>query len=318
MWGMTGRSRAIRTSQVLYVLGRGRSGSTIFAQALGALDGFFSAGEVRFLWDPVLTSDSVCACGEPVTRCPVWSEVLARLGDVDRDRVVGWQREVVREARLPRLLRRPAVGGWPALLRYRRVMAQVYHAITEVTGCRTIVDSSKRPSYALVVRDLAGIDPYFVHLVRDPRASAYSWRTRRYTGAAGTAVRRPGAVDATLRWDLLNLGSEAVLRSAGDDRTLRLRYEDFAAAPREVIDAVAALVHGPPASTAFLDERTVEAPTSHALAGNPARGQTGRVVVREDGEWWARQRPVDRWLASAVALPLLHRYRYPLQVMKHE
>lgn len=310
---MTAYGGPSERSRVLYVLGRGRSGSTIFAQTLGALDGFFFAGEVRVLWDPVLTHDSPCACGEPVTRCPVWSRVLARLDHVDGEQVVRWQREVVREARLPRLLRRHSADRWPALASYRRVMGQVYAAIVDETGCQTVVDSSKRPSYALVVRDLPAVDPCFVHLVRDPRASAHSWRTRHHAGASGTIVRQRGAVDATLRWDLLNLGAEAVLRAAGTDRTLQLRYEDFAAAPRATVDTVAALVDGAPASTAFVDERTVQTPTSHALAGNPARHQTGRVVIREDGEWFATQPARDRWLAATTALPFLWRYRYPLR-----
>lgn len=300
--------------RVLYVLGRGRSGSTIFAQTLGALDGFFSAGEVRVLWDPVLRHDSPCACGEPITRCPIWSQVLKRLHRVDRDQARRWQREVVRESRLPRLLRHPDDDGrWPALAGYRQLMSQVYTAITEVTGCRIVVDSSKRPSYALVLRGMPGVESYFVQLVRDPRASAYSWRTRRHTGAAGTTVRQRGALDATLRWNLLNLGAEAVLRSAGPDRTRQLRYEDFAAAPRDAVATVSALVNGPPAGTAFVDERTVQTPASHALAGNPSRQQTGPVVIRPDGEWRAAQRPADRWIASAVALPLLRRYGYPLR-----
>lgn len=302
--------------RVLYVLGRGRSGSTIFAQVLGALDGCFSAGEIRVLWDPVLPTDSACACGEPVSQCPVWSKVLARLAHVDREQAARWQREVVREAQLPRLLRRGAADRWPALAGYRRIMADVYAAIAEVTGCRTVIDSSKRPSYALVINDLPGLDPTFVQLVRDPRASAYSWRTRRHTGAAaGTTVRQRGALDATLRWDLLNLGAEAVLRRAGAERTRRLRYEDFAAAPREAIAAVAPLVGAELAQVAeaFVDARTVAAPAGHALAGNPSRAQAGTIVIGQDREWQLHQRPADRLVASAVALPLLRRYGYPLR-----
>lgn len=113
--------------------------------------------------------------------------------------------------------------------------------------------------------------------------------------------------------DLLNLGAEAVLRSAGGDRGLQLRYEDFAAAPRQAVEAVTALVDGPPASTAFVDERTVRIPASHELAGNPARQRSGPVVVRADERWSAGQRPVDRWLASAIALPLMWRYGYPVR-----
>ncbi|GAB4006468.1 sulfotransferase [Glycomyces albus] len=293
--------------RVVYVLGRGRSGSTLVGQVLGALDGWFSAGEVRVLWDPVLTHDSPCACGEPVRECPIWSRVLDRLKDMDLEQVVRWQHEVVRESRLPWLLRG---GDWSALDAYRAAMARVYAAIAEVTGCQTIVDTSKRPSYAMAVRGLPDADPYFVHLVRDPRACAYSWRTRRYLGAAGDPVRTPGTVDATLRWNLLNLGAEAVMRSVGPDRALRLRYEDFAAAPREAVGAVTALVGEPSQDSAFLDDHTVRASERHEIAGNPSRRAAGTVAVRPDGEWMDGQSHVDRWLASAVAFPLLKRYGY--------
>ncbi|MEN3307960.1 MAG: hypothetical protein V7603_4162 [Micromonosporaceae bacterium] len=304
------RVGAAGTTRVVYVLGRGRSGSTVLAQALGAFDGFFNAGEVRYLWDPVLTHGTRCACGRPAPDCPVWSPVLAALSWVDRAEVARWQRAVVREARLPRLLR--AGAPWPALERYRAVMARVYAAIAEVTGCHTVVDSSKRPSYALVVRRLAGCDPYFVHLVRDPRACAYSWRAEGYLGGSGAPVRARGPLGATLRWNALNLGAELVRHACGPGRTLLLRYEDFAAAPREVLARVVHLCGALPDASAFLDARTVRVPVSHAIAGNPVRYHTGEVAIREDGRWRDRQRPADRAVATAVALPLLRRYGYRL------
>jgi Sulfotransferase family len=299
----------VRGSRVIYILGRGRSGSTIFAQALGAVDGVFYAGEVRYLWDPVLTTGAHCACGMPAPECPVWSRVLATVSEVDRAEVVRWQREVVRESRLPRLLRaRP--GSWPALEHYQRAMSRVYAAITEVTGCHTVVDSSKRPSYALVLRRMAGCDPYFLHLVRDPRASAHSWRRRAYRGGAGNPLRPRGALSATLRWDALNAGAELVRLTGERSRGMLVRYEDFTAAPRETVARVTRLVTGAPLGSAFSDAHTMRVPASHAIAGNPARQRTGTVAIREDDRWLREQRPIDRIVASAAALPLLHRYGY--------
>jgi hypothetical protein len=295
--------------RVVYVLGRGRSGSTVVAQSLGAVDGFFYAGEVRYLWDPVLTHGCRCACGALPVDCPVWSEVLAALSWVDRRAVVRWQREVVREWRLPRLLRDE--GSWPALARYRDVMARVYATIAEVTGCGTVVDSSKRPSYALVLRGLVGCDPYFVHLVRDPRASAYSWRRDGYRSATGTRLRPRGALSATLRWDALNLGAELVRRWCDPHRTMLLRYEDFVAEPHARLAQIATAC-GAPGGVDVLDERTVLVPQGHAIAGNPARYRTGEVEIRDDARWRTEQRGLDRLIATAVAVPLLRRYGYPL------
>jgi hypothetical protein len=306
--------------KILYVLGRGRSGSTIFANALGELDGFFSAGEVRDLFDPVLRRpDSMCACGEPVRDCPVWAKVLARLPEVDIDEVARWQHDVVRERRVYRLLRRrPGEGrhggqDWAALTAYARLMSQVYEALADVTGARVIVDASKRPSYGLFLQHVAGCEPYYVHIVRDPRASAYSWKSRRYVGSAGDTVAQRGAVDATLRWDVLNLGAEATLRSVPSERRIQIRYEDFAAEPRETVERIATFVGEGGGTTPFAGERTIELGTNHTIAGNPSRQRIGRIEIRDDEDWRVRSSRLDRWLATAVALPLLPRYGYRLR-----
>src|SRR5437773_2056276 len=55
------------------------------------------------------------------------------------------------------------------------ILGQIYHGIHTASGCRVIVDSSKLPAYGHVVSHLPEVDLYVVHLVRDPRATAYSW-----------------------------------------------------------------------------------------------------------------------------------------------
>src|SRR5688572_7906281 len=147
--------------RVLYILGRGRGGSTVLANVMGEIPGFFSAGEVRYLWDPVVVRHSPCGCGELIDECPVWSRVLYRLCDVDLEQVVSWQHEIVREANTFLLLHPERVSKWAALRKYAEVTARLYKTIGDVTGSHVIVDSSKRPSYAAFIRALEGCDPYF-------------------------------------------------------------------------------------------------------------------------------------------------------------
>lgn len=300
-------------NKVLYIMGRGRSGSTIFANVLGEYPGFFSAGEVRTLWDPILRDGGVCACGKSAEDCEVWSKVIAKLDHLDVEQVADWQGEVVRERSLTKLLRYTSGGGWPALEGYIAAMRDVYAAITEVTGARVIVDSSKRPSYAAVVRLIQGIESYFVHMVRDPRASAHSWRARKHVGVSGEQVTQRGAIDATVRWDLLNVGAEALMRRVPSDRRLWLKYEDFAAEPRRVVSSVVRFANEEPETSPFKDERTVELGTNHAIAGNPSRQKIGDVELRDSRDWEQEQSRADRVLATAVALPLLRRYGYPVR-----
>ena len=45
---------------------------------LGQVDGFFSAGELMFLWRRGLIEGRLCGCGLPVRDCDVWTGVLDR------------------------------------------------------------------------------------------------------------------------------------------------------------------------------------------------------------------------------------------------
>lgn len=304
------------TMKLLYVLGRGRSGSTVFANVLGELDGFFAGGEIRYFWDPVVVNESLCGCGDPIRDCAVWSHALDRLSDVDVEQVAGWQHDIVKEHQTYKLLRYRRTQRWDSLEKYADVMSRLYSALIEVTGARVIVDSSKRPSYAAFLRCVPGIDPYYIHLVREPRASAYSWRHRRHESAqgGGREVTRRGALDATLRWDLLNLGSDAIIRETGSNRAMRIRYEDFVAEPRKHVESARILTDEPRGSSPFVDDHTVRLRTNHTIAGNPSRFVTGTLRLEDKREWRHAQSRMDRWMTTAIALPFLRRYGYPIHV----
>jgi Sulfotransferase family len=242
--------------------------------------------------------------------------VVDRIGDVDARQMAAWQREIVRERNTLRLLRAPLGDtGWPALDGYSKVTGLLYAALFEVTGARVIVDSSKRPSYAAALRHAVTPPPRYLHLVRDPRASAYSWRHRRHESVHGEGreVTRRNVFDSTTRWTLLNLGAEAVGREVAREGMMRLRFEDFLAAPEHAVARVSSFLGEQPAETPFLDHRTVRLGMNHTLAGNPARFSTGIVSVGSDEEWRDRQSVGEQLAATILSLPFLSRYGYPLR-----
>src|SRR3712207_8209479 len=49
--------------KVLYVVGLGRSGSTILSNSLGQIGGFFSGGELNFIWRHNVLENRLCGCG---------------------------------------------------------------------------------------------------------------------------------------------------------------------------------------------------------------------------------------------------------------
>jgi Sulfotransferase family len=311
--------------RVLYLCGWGRSGSTIIDRILGELEGFASLGEVRSLWDMDLTTHR-CACGAMVAQCAVWAPALERaFPGVALDEAAAGVRQLrdqaARSRHVPFAWAHGAAGlrtlgaGQPrnAGARYTKALAALYGALSDRTGATVLVDSSKHPAEALALAETAGIELSVVHLVRDPRAVAYSWsRPPALPGALDVPPER-GPASSSLWWTAWNAMIEAVLAPRLRPRYLRLRYEDVMAAPRSELGRIAELVGASGDQLPFVGEWEVSLGPSHAVAGNPNRGRTGTVTLAEDGAWREEMRPRDRVLATAPAVALLPHYRYPIR-----
>jgi len=303
--------------KVLLIVGRGRSGSTILDNMLGELEGFFSVGEMHNLWKRGLVRGHTCGCGRPLTECPVWTSVLRRaerhLGEplAAPEEVVGWQDEVVRPRDVRRLLKKSVHDiGSEKLADYLSVLGATYRALFEETGARVIVDSSKRPSHAALFHLLPDVTPYFVHLIRDPRAVSYS-RTRLKSDEVDKRVMRTdGPLRSAIKWLQRNSETEAVRRKHPANCSVVIRYEDFVADPARILQSVTALVGEDPADLPLEGARTVKLGVNHTAAGNPSRFRQGSITLREDDEWTRRQSAWDRWITTAASVPLLRRYGY--------
>ena len=116
---------------------------------------------------------------------------------------------------------------------YADYLAAIYRAASEVGGADAggagvVVDTSKHPSYAFMLRRVRGIDLRVVHMVRRPQGVAHSWAKSVERPEITDRVEmmpRYGAVRVALRWNSWNLLVWSL-------RLLRvpvrvLRYEDL-------------------------------------------------------------------------------------------
>jgi len=304
--------------KVLYILGSSRCGSTVLANILGELSGFFSGGEIRYLWERVL-QDRRCGCQLPVAQCDIWASVLSA-GRVDAkclEAISLSQRQLFRVHRTPRLLRQSPeqlLQSKP-LARYLAAITDVYERLGSLTAAGVIVDSSKRPSNGAVLRLIPGVDPYFLHLVRDPRAVAYSnLRSKSNPDREGGAeMPRMTARFTAIHWLATNLAAEDLRRHLSRDRSLFLRYEDFVARPKPAVHRILEFLGENSAADPFTDSRTVVLGANHTVSGNSDRFKTGRVHLRQDADWVRRLSSRDHAITTALTLPLLSRYGYHLR-----
>jgi hypothetical protein len=300
-----------RPIKVLSINGWCRNGSTIIGNLLNEVAGFFHVGELHFLWKNAYGngSNTRCGCGLDLLRCPIWSRVLAAElpAGVTAEAHAGEVRR--RQAASVRTRHTWSVlhGGAGSDMRraHAATMARVYRAIAEVARCEVIVDSTKLPGEAALLSRVEGIEPYYVHLVRDPRATAHSWMRQKDYAHPMSAVR------STAYWIGFNLASRAVVRSQ-PARSMFLRYEDFVRDPESALRRLIALCGGDPA-THPMRGRTAELRTNHTVTGNPDRFRTGPTVIHAGDERWRAELPAHAKLATlALAWPLMRHYGYSL------
>ncbi|MFI1194916.1 sulfotransferase family protein [Micromonospora sp. NPDC020750] len=316
-----------RPVRVLYLAGSGRSGSTLVTTVLGQYAGFFAAGELRYLWQRGEVENRPCGCGLPFRDCPVWRAVRR---DVPVDRAGGIAAGLRGRLRL---------RGVPALVRRHRrgrravpahpddaALAGLYAAVARHAGARVVVDSSKLPPYGALVGALPGVELRVLHLVRDPRATAFSWRRRR--GLDGEAderlMSRPPVWKAALLWLVWNTLT-ARLWAGDPGRYLRVRYEDLTADPEATLGRIAAFADAGtttgsdaeaglftrPDAGPFTGPATVRLAPTHSVAGNPSRHRTGPVPIAADVEW---RRGLSWWsyaVVTTLTAPGLRRFGYP-------
>lgn len=304
--------------RVVFIGGCGRSGSTLLARMLGEFPHFFSTGEMRFIWRRGLVENQLCGCGTPFRECPFWKavgdEAFGGWHEIDAHEMAALERAVDRHRYIPFLV---APRLWPGygrrLARYTDVLARLYSGIAHATQGAYIVDSTKDPPFAFLLRRVPGVDLRVVHLVRDSRGVAFSWtkRVRKPEEAERTTYMNTyHPVEMGFRWIAYNLCFH-VLERLGVPRILT-RYEGLVTSPRAEIERVAAHLGEPVHEDhlSFLNGRGVDLGVHHTVSGNPMRFEQGTIPLRLDEEWKTRLNPLHKRLVSIFTFPLLLHYGY--------
>lgn len=283
---------------------------------LGAVDGCVCVGELCYLWDQGVVGDRMCGCGANFHDCPFWTQV-------GEHAFGGWDESLAREAwALRRSVERVRNVGLLAGLgaprgfrvrmhRYATLMSRVYAAIAAVSGAEVVVDTSKYPSSAYLLRRVPGVEMRMVHLVRSSHGVCHSW-TRRVArpDRDGKPLAQYPPVRTAVEWLTFNALLDG-LRLFGVPAAL-VRYEDLIRQPRAGVARVLEFL-GRPAGAgdlAFLTDDAVRLSRDHSVAGNPMRFTVGEAPLRLDEAWRTQMPPRTRAVVTALTAPGLLRYRY--------
>ncbi len=306
------------TVPVAYIAGMTRSGSTLLGVLLAGRPDVRSLGEVWRIWDNGVVGGGYCSCGQVFGECPYWQQVVARdpeifttavgrdMGDAAR-RIFTARSEI---AYWTRSGRRKLLATLPD--HFFDTLRRFYRVMLAQTGAAVLVDFTKNPVFGHMLVEAGAVDMAVIHLVRDPRAVAFSLgRVRRYEWKPGDVreLRRYSPARASAVWMLRNRSAHRLLRESGRPG-MRVRYEDLVADPAAELARIGGFLGRdlPLQDDLARIER-------HIMGGNPtfrfASADANRV--RADEAWVGQMDGKAKALVTALTAPLLLRYRYPLR-----
>ncbi|SRR6266536_2262297 len=305
-------------TDVVYVGGAGRSGSTVLALLLAQLPGFVAVGGLTNLWERGLQQNYLCGCGVRFRSCPFWEQVGeeafhgwdgVNVGDVLRLKA-----SVAKYRHWPAYLA-PRVGRefFANAAEYSGYTTRVYSAISTVSGAKRVIDNSHDISPALLLGRTRGLQAHVIHLVRDSRGVAFSlarYVARAEATSAPVYMPRHAAFRASTEWLVANLPYHLV--PSRRLPRLRVRYESLVASPANEIRRIVEFLGESPADTALAvyDEDPIEIAENHMVSGNPHRLGRKGIELRLDDEWRVAMKPADRLITTLLTLPLSVAYGY--------
>lgn len=267
--------------KVIYVMGAGRSGSTILGVALGSCDGVCYAGELDAWF-----SRSGVPNFENAERRSFWSAVAERMPDDHGLFGDAAYRLLERSPAAFRVVRGPRLRDFER--RYREANAALYESIAATAAAEAVVDTSHFPLRARQLQKARTIDLYLLYLVRRPEGVIAAFRRK------DVAQPSKGGVAANAYLSLTYLLSITAFTRQPRRRRLMLSYEEFIADPKAAVRQVLTMA----------GLRSAELPAPGAVLSTGVAFQGNRILGREHVV--LKSAPVRYSLAErALALPQL-------------
>jgi len=210
---------------VIYIMGAGRSGSTIVGTYLGNCPSVFFAGELD-AWTR--------RNGEPnfggEKRNDFWREVRSKIADVD---LCGhdFNRSIEHSTAVFRFFRR-SESRKSIRKKYRDLSGRLYSAVAETASASRVVDSSHYPLRARELQQVTDFELYIVYLARRPDAVVRAF------GRDDVDQPSKSRLAANSYLFLTNLLSLGVFLRQPRQKRLFLWYDDFIAKPETATQSI--------------------------------------------------------------------------------
>lgn len=273
---------------LIYLLGAGRSGTTMLATVLNHHPNIHTVGEMHQFMDYVY-EDKDCSCGENLSQCNFWAPLMQEMDmELLRNKAnVARSNALEKHHNIPLyLMGKPLDGD------YKIMTDMIFRAIYKNATKPWLLDSSKYIARYLLLRKNKNINIKGIYIVRDVRGVVYSF------GKNVQTHKKP--LSAILYYNLVNFWAQWV--TLFDKRILKVKYEDLVYEPDKTIQKIEKHLFENAIGQTNLSNTTFEMP--HIIAGNRLRSQK-QLVINKDLKWKTEISRGKQLFYYCLALPLM-------------
>jgi hypothetical protein len=214
---------------ILYVMGTGRSGTTILEVLLTNDDGITGTGELKHIFRDAFIRDLQCACGKSGHQCELWARVLHSSGwsQTDCATLGKLVEQVESHANFPMVYL--GLQNKRAVDAYTKASTTLFRSVARITGSSVIVDSSKYPARALLLERLYPGKVKVLCITRSAAGLITAFQKKNEN------EQRPKGRFAVVAYYLYVLLCMWLVRSRLRSRCLVIRFEDLNRNPVDVL-----------------------------------------------------------------------------------
>ncbi len=279
---------------VIYLLGAGRSGTTLVSIILNSHINILTLGEMHQFLEYIAFNKS-CSCGEPLNQCKFWKNVLNDLNydSAKLEEDMNYTKLAESHRNIPKLL----ING-KRDRRYLQIQERIIHCIEKYSNNTFVLDSSKYISRYLLLKRSENLQIKGLYVVRDVRGVIFSFKKNVQTS------KKP--LSTIIYYLAINFFGELVCRL--DKRVVKIKYENLIENPTRELATIYKHVFGNLENGVTLPEVFN---TPHLVGGNRMKSKK-KIRIRKDLEWQKNISRKKQILYYFLAIPIMMINRYKI------
>lgn len=274
---------------LIYLLGAGRSGTTLLTALLNSHKEIESLGEMNQFFE-FLELDKNCSCGKNLKLCSKWNLEKSLTKNLKEKRK--YCEKLEKHKNIPFLLIKKNTNK-----KYNEIQKKIFVSIKHTRPSQWYLDSSKYIARYLLLRNNKNFNAKAIYLVRDPRGVIFSFKKNVQTSK--------NALSSIAYYNFINFFAEIVFRK--DKNILKIRYEDLVEYPVNTLSIIYEHIFEKQEQVTIVDEYYK---MPHIVGGNRIK-ENKQINLKIDYVWKNKTARYKQIIYYYLCLPftLINKYK---------